>query len=80
MRPASVFGIVIEDTPINYWLIFPLSLVTVPEVFAKAIRPSFFPVSKAANCAQIMHSGMNDFWIVQFGAWLMKSIALLKIP
>ena len=68
MRPASVSGIVIEDASVSYWLIFSLSLVTVPEVFAKAIRPSSFPVSKVANCAQIMRSGMNDFWIVQFGA------------
>ena len=68
MRPASVSGIVIEDAPVSYWLIFPLSIVTLPEDFAKAIRPSSFPVSKVANCAQIMRSGMNDFWIVQFGA------------
>ena len=68
MRPAIVSGIVIEDAPVSYWLIFSLSLVTVPEVFAKAIRPSFFLVSKVVNCAQIMRSGMNDFWIVQFGA------------
>ena len=68
MRPVSVSGIVIEDAPVSYWLIFSLSLVKVPEVFAKAIRPSFFPVSRVANCAQIMRSGMNDFWIVQFGA------------
>ena len=68
MRPVSVSGIVIEDAPVSYWLIFPLSLVTLPEDFAKAVRPSSFPVSKVANCAQIMRSGMNDFWIVQFSA------------
>ena len=31
MRPADVSG----DAPISYWPIFSLSLVTVPEVFAK---------------------------------------------
>ena len=76
-RPAIVYGIVIEDARVSYWLIFPLSIVTVPEVFAKAIRPSFFLVFKVANCAQIMRSGMNDFWIVQFGACLIKSTAVL---
>ena len=38
-------GIVIGDAPVSYWSIFPLSLVTVPEVFAKvnsAQFPSFF--------------------------------------
>ena len=68
MRPAIVSGIVIEDATVSYWLIFSLSLVTVPEAFARAIRLSFFLVSKVVNCAQIMYSGMNDFWIVQFGA------------
>ena len=35
MRPAIVSGIVTGDTPVGYWLFFPLFLVTVPEVFAK---------------------------------------------
>ena len=33
MRPAIVFGIVIGNLPVSYWPVFPLSLVTVPEVF-----------------------------------------------
>ena len=77
MRPAIVSEIVIEEATVSYWLIFSLSLVTVPEAFARAIRPSFFLVCKVVNCAQIMRSGMNDFWIVQFGACLIKSTALL---
>ena len=35
MCPASVCGIVIGDALVSYWLIVFLSLVTVPEVFAK---------------------------------------------
>ena len=32
---AKNSGIVIGDAPVSYWSIFPLSPVTVPEVFAK---------------------------------------------
>ena len=49
MRPAIVSGIVTGDAPLSYWLICPLSLLTVPEVFAKLTRPSFLLVSKVAN-------------------------------
>ena len=35
MCPAIVYGIVTGDVPVSYWLIFSLSLVTVPEVFPK---------------------------------------------
>ena len=35
MRPAIVFGIVTGNAPVSYWLFFSLSLVTIPEVFAK---------------------------------------------
>ena len=35
MRPAIVSGIATGYMPVSYWLIFPLSFVTVPEVFAK---------------------------------------------
>ena len=35
MRPASVSGIVTGSTPVSYWPIFSLPLVTVPDVFAK---------------------------------------------
>lgn len=34
MRAAIVSGIVTGYVPVSYWLIFPLSFVTVPEVFA----------------------------------------------
>ena len=33
-RPAIVSGIVTGDASVIYWPIFPLSLITVPEVFA----------------------------------------------
>ena len=33
--PAIVSGIVTASVPVTYWLIFPLFLVTAPEVFAK---------------------------------------------
>ena len=32
---AKNSGIVIGDAPVSYWSIFPMSLVTVPEVFAE---------------------------------------------
>ena len=35
MCPAIVSGVFIRDTPVSYWSFFFLSLVTVPEVFAK---------------------------------------------
>ena len=43
MRPAIVPGIVTGDAPLSYWPnFFPLSLVTIPEVFAK-INSTQFP-------------------------------------
>ena len=42
VRPAVVSGIVTGDAPVSYWpTVFPLSLVTVPEVFAKANSAQF---------------------------------------
>ena len=41
MSPAIVSGIVIGDALISYWLIFSLSLITVPEVFAKVNSAQF---------------------------------------
>ena len=38
MRPAIVYGIVTEQAPVSYW---PMSQVTVPEVFAKGHSPQF---------------------------------------
>ena len=49
MPSAIVSGILTGDAPLSYWLICPLSLLTVPEVFAKLTRPSFLLVSKVAN-------------------------------
>ena len=43
MIPAIVSGIVNGDAHVNYWPIFPLSLVTAPEVFA---GNNLVPVSK----------------------------------
>ena len=42
MRGAIVFGIVPGNAPVSYWpIFFLLSLVTVPEVFAKVNSPQF---------------------------------------
>ena len=35
MCPVIVSGIVSEDAQISYWPLFSLSLITVPEIFAK---------------------------------------------
>ena len=35
MRPAIVCGIVTGESPVSYWPILSLFLVTVPEIFAK---------------------------------------------
>ena len=40
-RPAIVSGIVAGDAPVSYWLIFSLSLVTVPEVFTNVNSTQF---------------------------------------
>ena len=49
MSPAIVSGIVTGDAPVSYWPIFFLSLVTVPEVFARVNSAQFHLVSKVAN-------------------------------
>ena len=41
MCPAIVSGFVTEHAPVNYWSIFFLCLVTVPEVFAKVNSAQF---------------------------------------
>ena len=51
MRPAIVSGIVTGDAPVSYWPIFPLSLVTVPEVFAK-INSDQFPSVRVSKVAR----------------------------
>ena len=43
MLPAIVSGIITGHEPVSYWLIFSLSLVTIPEVFAK-LDSSQFPI------------------------------------
>ena len=41
MRLAIVSGMVTGEAPVSYWPIFSLSLVTVPEGFAKVKSPQF---------------------------------------
>ena len=41
MRPAIASGIVTGGTPVSYWSVFPLSLVTVPEVFVEVNSTQF---------------------------------------
>ena len=46
MRPAVVSGFLTGDAPVSYWPIFsPVSIVTVPEVFAKvnSVQPVSLP-------------------------------------
>ena len=43
---AIVSGIVTGDAPVCYWPVFFRSLRTVPQVFAKLTRPSFFAAAK----------------------------------
>ena len=55
MRPAVVSGFLTGDAPESYWPIFsPVSIVTVPEVFAKvnSVQPVSLLVSKKANCSR----------------------------
>ena len=40
-HPAIVSGIVTGPVPVSYWLNFSWSLVTIPEVFAKANSAQF---------------------------------------
>ena len=49
MSVAIVSGILTGDVPVSYWPVFPLSLVTVPKVFAKVNSARFLLVSKVAN-------------------------------
>jgi len=50
MRLAIVSWIVTGDTPVSYWpIIFCLSLVTVPKVFAKVNWAQLHLVSKVTN-------------------------------
>ena len=44
-----VSGIITGDAPVSYGSIFSLSLVTVPEVFAKVNSPQFPSFSKTGN-------------------------------
>ena len=41
MFPAIDSGIATEDAPVSYWPIFSLTLVTVPEAFAKVSSTQF---------------------------------------
>ena len=46
---ANVSGMVTSDAPASYWPIFPLSLVTVTQVFAKVYSTQFPFRFKVAN-------------------------------
>ena len=51
IRPAIVCGIPTADAPVSYWSIFPLSLVTVPDVFAK-VNSDQFPSVRVSKVAR----------------------------
>ena len=63
MRPAIVSGIVITDSPISYWPTSSLSLIIVPEAFAKLTRPSFllFPLQRRKGKWN-QDTSRNCFW------------------
>ena len=44
MRPAMFSGIVIGDALVSYWSFFSMSLIIVPEAFAKVNSPQFPPL------------------------------------
>ena len=56
MLPAIIFSIVTRDALVSYWPIFFLSLVTIPEVFAKVNSAQFPLISKVANSQKIAFS------------------------
>ena len=57
MRQAIVSGIVTGDAPVSYWPIFSVSLVTVPEDYAKLNRGfSSLLVSKVMNYVKVVFS------------------------
>ena len=49
MSPANVSGIVTRDALVSYWPDFPVSMVTVPEVFAKVNLAQISFSSKAQH-------------------------------
>ena len=53
MLPAIILSTVTRDSLVSHWPIFFLSLVTVPEVFAKVNSAQFPLVSKVANSQNI---------------------------
>ena len=56
MLPAIILSTVTGDALVSYWPIFFLSLVTIPEVFAKVNSAQFPLVSKVANSQKIVFS------------------------
>ena len=67
MRPAIVCGIVTGDTPVSYWPIFFLSLLTVPKVFANLTK---IPYRFLSGDYAAMTSYENDpFFNISF-SWL----------
>ena len=49
MSPANVSGIVTRDALVSYWPDFPVSLVTLPKVFAKVNLAQISSSSKARH-------------------------------
>ena len=63
MLPAIILSTVTGDALVSYWPIFFLSLVTIPEVFAKVNSAQFPLVSKVAN------SQKNNFFLSLRSRW-----------
>ena len=61
MRSAIVSGIVTGDAPVSFWPYFPLSVVTVPEVFAK-VNSSQFTRFYSDKCLTITLGEVNLFY------------------
>ena len=57
MLPAIILSTVTGDALVSYWPIFFLSLVTIPEVFAKVNSAQFPLISKVANSQKIAFFG-----------------------
>ena len=57
MLPAIILRTVTGDALVSYWPIFFLSLVTIPEVFAKVNSAQFPLISKVANSQKIAFFG-----------------------
>ena len=56
MCPTSVSGIVTGDAPVSYWPVFPLSLLTTPEVYEKVYSTQFPSRSLSGELVITIHS------------------------